>query len=112
MKANLSKAQQKLLDEMHEILDTIRKYKNYEDFFMNSNYIDASKISINCKSQLNGKELSKDEEEKNKNWFYRTYNENIVLTLANTKTLEKLEKLGYIEIIEIGYLDKVKVLNY
>lgn len=111
--AKLSKAQQEVLTRAKEEIDHARKFDTFEEF---------------CKSKEISKHivwyLREDEEKFKKSESYEiwlsAYNERrnaIVLTHCNSKTLEKLESYGLIEILhdstgETYGIDKIKILNY
>ena len=89
----LSKAQQKVMDEARKEIDYARTNTLYE-------WAGALKS------------VAEDYRE-----YYENNRNGIVLTRCNSKTLEKLEKLGLIEILydsknKKDGIDHVKVLNY
>ncbi len=98
----LSNAQEKVLKEAYKDIDRARNFENHADWLKSiyPEWIAESHI--------------------NDPFWVNAWEENvngIVLTHCNTKTLEALAKLGYIEIIrdstgERFGIDKVKILNY
>ena len=106
----LTKAQQMIIDRAHNAIDRARETETYEEYF-----IKYEAIHMNGAYNTPEKMKSKDLESWNnyKSWWEKERN-GIVLTHANSRTLEALERLGLIEIIVDGgtYTDEIKVLNY
>ena len=109
----ISKAQENILIESKASIDRARKYKTYEEYFIN----EKAKY---CNSAYNTPEKYKHEDingwNKNIKYWEQTKNA-IVLTSCNTKSLLKLESLGLIQIIynsnnEVNGIDHIKILNY
>lgn len=109
----ISLAQEKILNQAKEQIDTARKYNNYDEYFI-------SEKSQNCNNGYNTPEKykAKDIEKWNKDIKYWEQKRNaIVLTSCNTKSLLKLEYLGLIKIIynsnnQSYGIDRIKILNY
>ena len=117
----LSKAQQTIINKAHEEIDFARTHtleewaKKRRDlppiddpttkWFIKEHGQDAYDRYV--KEQINGyiKRCGK---------YYELAREGIVLCTANTRTLNKLESLGLIEIVNIGGStpDRIKILNY
>ena len=97
----LSKTQEKVLNELKEDIDVARN-NSYEDWMWATNKGTRTDY------------IEKWIKEENFKDYWEKYRKGIVLALANTKTLEKLEKEGLIKIIEVGgkMPDWVEVLNY
>lgn len=111
--AKLSVAQQKVMDEAKEDIDQARSCRTFDEYF-------DKYVARTCSAMSNTAEKCKATApayyEHHKRWYER-HLEGIVLTHCSSKTLEKLAKLGLIEILkdskgESYGLDYVKVLNY
>lgn len=112
MKNKLSRVQQKILNEAIQEIIQARSCSTYEEYFTkfqaphyNSGYNTIEKYQ------------SRDPEgwEKQKK-FWENLQKGITLTYCNTKSIQKLEALGYIEILEDANqtrwgMDTIKVLN-
>ena len=112
MKTKLSAAQKKILDKAIEEIIEARSCSTFEEYF---NKFKAP--HYNCGYNTPEKYISRDPEgwEKQKQ-FWEGLKQGITLTSCNTKTIKKLESLGYIEIIEDANrvrwgIDTIKVLN-
>lgn len=98
----LTPAQQKVIDKAKANIDNARTM-NFEEWLLKVQHIN---VSVN--SEIAQRLLEHYEEQKSA----------IVLTHCNSKTLEKLQSFGLIEIIhdsknDTSYvIDKVKILNY
>jgi hypothetical protein len=99
----LTKTQATVLEEMKTVIDKAKKYETFESYFENEvkpkywenyNFPDY---------EINGHKKK-----------YELALKNIVTKKANTKTFEKLAKLGLIEVLqydELQKLDVIKILN-
>lgn len=112
MKNKLSKAQQEVLNTAIQEITEARSCSTYEEYFIK---FQAPHYSSNYNTKE--KYLSHDPEgwEKQKQ-YWENLLRGITLTDCNTKTIQKLEVLGYIEILKdanrIRYgMDTIKVLN-
>lgn len=112
MKTKLSKAQQEVLNKAINEITEARSCSTFEEYF---NQFKAPRY--NCGYNTPEKYISRDPEgwEKQKK-YWEDLKQGITLTHCNTKTLQKLEALGYIEIIEDANrvrwgMDIIKVLN-
>lgn len=104
--AKLTKAQNEVLEDAKKHIDKARTL-TYREWLidMNSYYLyheDALEEAIQKQEYAN---------------YYENEKNGIVLTHCNSRTLKKLESLGYIEIIEDSTgesygIDVIKVLNY
>jgi methylthioribose-1-phosphate isomerase len=99
----LTPAQQKVIDTAKSKIDNARTM-NFEEWILK-----AQHLNVSTNSEIAQRLLKYYEEEKNA----------VVLTHCNSKTLEKLQAFGLIEIIHdskndnTSYgIDKVKILNY
>lgn len=107
----LSAAQQKVMDIAHEEIRQARECDTVEEWFEK------------YKSAFYGNITSKEFKMQNENSWNAVYVENyemnkkgIVLTMCNSKTLEKLSQLGLIEILHDSCgkaygVDKIKILD-
>lgn len=112
-KMKLSEAQNKVLEIAHIEIDEARKFDTYEEYFMK-----YESMYKNASYNTPEKYKAKDPE----GWKrYKKYWENrrngIVLTHCNSRTLWKLEELGYIKIIndscgQYTGIDTIQILNY
>ena len=110
----LSKAQQAVID----------KAKKDIDFARNASYAEWHLKAFRCTPEEQDAHLRRVGDERDvewhKNWCMKRFEEEkngIVLTMCNSRTLEKLKELGLIEIIHDSNgqhcgIDTVKVLNY
>jgi len=107
----LSNTQQAVMDNAKRQIDEARAYETYEEYFLSTN---------NCNSSFNTPEKYKAKDLKGWETYKRYWErerEGIVLTHVNSKTIEKLQKLGLIEILRVSTnenmgIDTIKVLNY
>jgi len=107
----LSKTQQQVMEKAKREIDEARTYETYEEYFLATNHCnnDYNTPDKYKEKDLNGWEGSKA--------YWHWVREAKVLTHCNSKTLEKLEKLGLIEILKLTTgehygIDLIKVLNY
>lgn len=109
----LSETQEKVLNKIKRSIDDAKQFESYEQLF-------NSKEHYGCYRNLTYKEVIKkygnDELYRYEKYWEEQKYENITLIYCNSKTLKKLEKLGYIEIIRdstgetFGY-DKVRLIK-
>ena len=109
----LSKAQEKVLSGAKMDIDKARACETFEEYFnkhlgprMNHLYDTPDKYM--ARDMKNWNRMRK---------YWEMDKEGIVLTHCSSKTIEKLEKLGLIEILydsngEYWGMDRIKVLNY
>lgn len=109
----LSTAQQKVLDKGKSEIDRARQYGTYEEYFI---AVEAGHWGpqYNTPEKFKMRDIDK--------WnIYKGYWERekigIVLTQCNSRTIQRLQELGYIEIIkdskgQLHGIDRVKILNY
>lgn len=112
MKTKLSAAQKKVLDEATRKITEARSCSTYEEYF---NLTLLSETNPTFFSPDNFKFLDP-KGYQNSLSLWENLKQGIVTTYCNTKTLQKLEALGYIEILKdanrIRYgLDTIKVIN-
>jgi len=109
----LSPVQQLVINKAKASIDKARKYKTYEEYFINER-------SKNNNASFNTPEKYKAKDIEMWNQFVEGWEEtkkSIVSTNCNTKTILKLESLGLIKIVynsnnqTLGY-DKIEILNY
>lgn len=112
MKTKLSKAQKEILDKVTRKITEARSCSTFEEYFTqflapryNSGYNTPEKYQS---QDPEGWEREKE--------YWKNLLKGITLTYCNTKTIQKLETLGYIEILEdanrVRYgVDTIKVLN-
>lgn len=119
MTKKLSATQQKILNDITNAIEILRKYETFEEFFVNSkdeqNYLATA---YDCNGTYNTPEKFRQQDAKQ--WeqyekeFYKARNEQIIMTRAKTETIKKLEALGYIEILKEakykGGRETIKVL--
>lgn len=109
----LSKAQAEVLETAKREIDGARRCETFDEYFVNN---EARGFNSSCNTPEKYKaKYPEDWEELKKYW--ESKKNGIVLTHCNSKTIQKLEKLGLIEIIEDSCgqyfgIDKIKVLNY
>jgi hypothetical protein len=103
MTIKLTKTQSMLLEEMKEVINKAKKYDTFESYF---------KTEIASQSWAENYTFSDQDIESSKK-EYELALQNIVRQKANTKTFEKLAKLGLIEVLQYdeGYFqqDLIKV---
>ena len=106
----LSKYQQKVLDEAKKKIDRARNCKTVYEYLKEVRYLSDEKINSLENNNLEILEI-----------YANTWNNEknaVVIVNSNIKTIQKLERLGYIKIIEISkdrsriIIDTVQVLNY
>lgn len=111
-KNKLSPAQEKILEEAKATILKARSYPTFEEYFLATN---------NCNVNYNTPEKYKSKDpkgwEKMERWWKNKL-KGIVLCSASGPTIKKLEKLGYIKIMEDttntgSYkYDTIQVLNF
>lgn len=112
MKTKLSTAQKKILDEATRKITEARSCSTYEEYFnkFQAPYYGSGYNTLE-------KYQSRDPEGlENLKQYWQNLLQGITFTSCNTKTIQKLEALGYIEIIKDANrikcgLDTIKVLN-
>ena len=101
----LSKTQQMALDDAKRQIDKARRYDYPEWLRATDHYFQPEDREQAWKKAV-AEGYMKD--------YWQMHRDGIALLHCNSKTIERLEKLGYIKIIVDGrrWTDKVKVLNY
>lgn len=106
----LSKAQQEVIDNLKYIADKARQYETAEEWF---NATNNNNCNWNTAEKVKAQDIK--EWKRQEMWFERERNA-IYLVRAKTETVQKLESLGLIEVIERakykGDYELVKLLNY
>lgn len=106
----LSKTQQRVIDDLMNIIDEARSYETAEDYFDATNHNNSS---WNTAEKVKAKDIGKWEFEVM--WWNRK-RDGMYLIREKTETVRKLETLGLIEVIERpkckGGYELVKLLNY
>ena len=101
----LTKAQERVMNNLNNTLAVIDKYETFEDFFDNSKGEQNSLTTgYHCGYHYNTVEkyTAKDPKavERMRANFYQAKTDRILLASGKTETIKKLEKLGLIEIVE------------
>ena len=112
MKTKLSKAQKEILDKATQEITEARSCSTFEEYF-------TKFLAPNYNSGYNTKEKYQSRDPKG--WeklekFWENLLKGITITYCNTKTIQKLEALGYIEILEDANrircgMDTIRVIN-
>lgn len=109
----LSKAQEKVLEQIKDYINDNKKYATYEEKVLEK--IVKPHNEFCEKHGYKGVTLDEQmqREERFRKYYDNAVNNNIALCTANSKTLKKLEELGYIKILHEGgsYPDTVKLLT-
>ena len=107
----LSKAQEAILNEAKKNIDEARSYKTYEEYAYNTSYRFYSRFS-SFEEAI--QEIREDSLYDIGIELYEELKSGIAFIKANTRTIEKLEEMGLIEIVRIGgsRYDRIKILNY
>lgn len=108
----LSKAQEAILNEAKESIDTARACNSFEEWVYKTETYWRGRYTLE-------EAIPKIREfyAKHNNWrqkYYEAYKTGKVLVTANTRTIAKLEELGLIRIIDEGgsYPDWIEVIGY
>jgi DNA-binding MarR family transcriptional regulator len=96
---DLTPTQRKLMQEIHQDIANAKAHETYEDY-----------VKANYKNNT-PEDIEREIKKQTYKHFWEENLNNIALTKTSTNTLKALEKKGYIQIIEIGNIDKVKVLK-
>ena len=108
----LSKAQERRLGEAKANIDMARSYDTYEEYEYNNNRYWSGRYTLEEARE----KISKNDNECNNFYsnLYKEYRKGKALVIANSRTIEKLEELGLIKIINIGgnYPDLIEVIGY
>jgi hypothetical protein len=99
----LTKTQETVLNEMKKVIELAKKHNTFESYFENE-------VKPNYWEDYTFKDYEINATKER----YSLALKNIVKKKANTKTFEKLAKLGLIEVLEydeMQNLDLIKVLN-
>lgn len=106
----LSKRQQQCIDGMKQIIDKARSFETAEEYFDATN---NNNSLWNTAEKVKAQDMK--EWEREEKWWKR-HCEGICLLKEKTETVNKLESLGLIEIIERdkykGGYELAKLLNY
>lgn len=112
MKTKLSKAQKEILDKVTQEITEARSCSTFEEYF-NKFLAPRYNSGYNTLEKYQSRDPKGLETQKR---YWENLLKGITLTYCNTKTIQKLEALGYIEILEdanrIRYgVDTIRVLN-
>lgn len=112
MKNKLSKAQQEILNKAIQEITEARSCSTYEEYFTKFQAPHYN-LGYNTIEKYQSRDPEGWERQKK---FWENLLKGITLTYCNTKTIQKLEALGYIEILEDANrircgIDTIKVLN-
>lgn len=108
----LSKAQEKILTDAKAKIDFARSCNTYEEYEYKHNYYWKGRYTL---EEARAKILEHDNECDNfYSNLYEEYKKGKALVTANSRTIEKLEELGLIKVIDIGgsYPDLIEVIGY
>lgn len=115
----LSNTQRKIYEEVTATLAILKKYSTFEEFFDNSKYEQSTfTTAYNCNNKCNSSEkyqtFDAENWERMKKKFYTARDENIIMVLAKTETVNALVKAGLIEIVKPapyrGCAETIKVI--
>ena len=100
----LTKTQQELLNKIENVINVLKKYNGFDEFYNNSkNEQHTFTTGWDCNYMYNTAEKLKQKDLeyylKQKEDYENCVNNNIVLVFAKTETINKLVKLGYIEVV-------------
>ena len=105
MNMQATKTQKRCYEELVNSIKVLKKYKSFEEFFEKSireqNYLTTA---FDCNLFYNSVEKYKSRDlegwQRMEKLFKKATEENIIKVFAKTETIEALERLGMIEIIE------------
>lgn len=109
----LSKTQQELLNHIRKQIEIAKSFDNFKDYWLYEQLIDnLGQKDFNELYEIYEKRfIDWDIEKKYKKYWLDELN-NVTSTYTNSRTLQSLERLGYIKIIYDGkkFCDKVQLL--
>jgi len=111
--AKLSKAQEKVLEGIKKYINDNKKYATYEEKVLEEKVKPHNEFCLKHGYKPTTLEKEMEYQERYRKYYDNAVNYNIALCTANSKTLKKLEELGFIEILNEGgsYPDTVKLLT-
>lgn len=109
----LSKTQEEVLDKIKNYIKNSKQYATYEEKVLEEKVKPHNEFCLKHGYNPTTLEKEMEYEERYRKYYDNAVNHNIALCTANSKTLKKLEELGYIEILNEGgsYPDTVKLLT-
>lgn len=112
MKTKLSKAQQEILNKATQEITEARSCSTYEEYFLK---FQAPRYNSGYNTPEKYKSRDPKGWERQKQ-YWENLLQGVTLTYCNTKTIQKLETLGYIKILEDANrircgCDVIRVLN-